>query len=111
MNVKKQLPLTSIVRIDYDETVNPIGFKLVFKKTEMLLEASDQSTCKAWAKYIEKGEKKNPLNFIVVCICMNSEWRKWGLALPCKQFTSSILPDDSNSSAGAYMKDNQSMYV
>jgi len=44
------------VRIDYDERENPVAFKLVFKKTEMLLEASDQSSCRHWVKSIERGE-------------------------------------------------------
>jgi len=55
VRVKKQLPLTSIVRIDYDENANPVAFKLVFKRTEMLLEAPDQSTCKQWVKCITIG--------------------------------------------------------
>jgi len=44
------------VRIDYDERENPVAFKLVFKKTEMLLEAPDQSSCRHWVKIIERGE-------------------------------------------------------
>ena len=43
------------MRIDYDEAVNPVAFKLVFKRTEMLLEAPDQSTCKHWVNCITRG--------------------------------------------------------
>ncbi|XP_065898553.1 1-phosphatidylinositol 4,5-bisphosphate phosphodiesterase delta-4-like [Dysidea avara] len=79
VRVRKQLPLTSIVRIDYDEAVNPVAFKLVFKRTEMLLEAPDQSTCKHWVN------------------CITREWQKWDLAMPCKQSTLSLQLDKGTS--------------
>jgi len=56
VNVQKQLPLTSIVRIDYDETANPVAFKLVLRKTEMLLEAPNEQACIHWMKCIERGK-------------------------------------------------------
>ncbi|XP_065898551.1 1-phosphatidylinositol 4,5-bisphosphate phosphodiesterase delta-4-like isoform X2 [Dysidea avara] len=86
VRVRKQLPLTSIVRIDYDETANPVAFKLVFKRTEMLLEAPDQSACKLWVKSIKL------------------EWQKWDLTMSCKQF---ILPLQLDKDAASYMKENQ----
>jgi len=55
VNVQKQLPLTSIVRIDYDETANPVAFKLVLRKTEILLEAPNEQACIHWMKCIERG--------------------------------------------------------
>jgi len=55
VNVQKQIPLTSIQRIDYEENANPVGFKLVFKKSEMLLEARHQESCKQWVDKITEG--------------------------------------------------------
>jgi len=55
VNVQKQIPLTSIQRIEYDENASVIEFKLVFKKSEMLLEAPHQENCKRWVDKITEG--------------------------------------------------------
>ena len=54
--MKKQFPLTSIVDIIYDEIDNPIEFKLVFQKTEVILEAHDHRSCKQWVENVKKGK-------------------------------------------------------
>ena len=53
--MRKQIPLTSIVDIVYDGRKNPVGFKLEFKKSEILLEACNKRDCELWVKTITKG--------------------------------------------------------
>ena len=53
--MRKQFPLTSIMDILYDKDQNPLAFMLMFQKTEMLLEASDEGDCILWVNAIKKG--------------------------------------------------------
>lgn len=53
--MRKQFPLTSIMDIVYNKDQNPLAFKLIFQKTEMLLEASDEGDCILWVNAIKKG--------------------------------------------------------
>ena len=55
VKVRKQFPLTSIVEIVYNKDQNPLAFKLIFQKTEMLLETSDEGDCILWVNAIKKG--------------------------------------------------------
>ena len=55
VKVRKQIPLTSIVDIVYNEEENPVAFKLQFQKSEILLEAGNKRDCELWVKTITKG--------------------------------------------------------
>lgn len=57
VKIRKQFPLTSIMAIVYEEEKNPKPrvFKLVFQKSEMLLEASDEHNCILWVNAIKRG--------------------------------------------------------
>lgn len=55
VKVRKQYPLTSIMDIIYEKDQNPLAFKLVFQKTEMLLEASSEQDCELWVDAITRG--------------------------------------------------------
>jgi len=55
VKVQKQIPLTSIVDIVYNEEENPNAFKLEFKNSEILLEAQNKLDCELWVKIITKG--------------------------------------------------------
>jgi len=61
--VRKQFPLTSIVDIVYNEDENPLAFKLVFHKSEMLLEDVDKRQCQLWVIAITKGKHFNGSTF------------------------------------------------
>ena len=41
--------------IVYNKDQNPLAFKLIFQKTEMLLETSDEGDCILWVNAIKKG--------------------------------------------------------
>ena len=56
VKVQKQFPLTSIVEIVYNEMDNPVEFKLVFQRTEVILEARDRKSCEQWVENIRKGK-------------------------------------------------------
>ena len=53
--MRKQFPLTSIMDIIYIKDQNPKAFKLIFQKSEMLLEAPDEVDCIRWVNAIKKG--------------------------------------------------------
>ena len=55
VNVRRQFPLTSIYDIVYNAEENCRAFKLQFCKSEILLEANDESDCKLWVKSIKRG--------------------------------------------------------
>ena len=54
--MRKQYPLTSIVDIVYNRNQNPVAFKLVFQRTEMLLEAPSENDCMLWVDAIKRGK-------------------------------------------------------
>ena len=55
VKVRKQYPLTNIVKVVYEETENPVKFKLELQKIEVILEARNQADCKQWVEAISKG--------------------------------------------------------
>ena len=55
VKVRKQFPLTSIKEIVYEKSRNPNAFKLIFQKSEMLLEATDEHNCILWVDAIKRG--------------------------------------------------------
>lgn len=55
VRVRKQFPLTSIVDIVYKKDQNPVAFKLVFQRTEILLEAPSENDCILWVDAITRG--------------------------------------------------------
>lgn len=55
--MKRSYPLTAVEGVEYDESTNPLSFKVLFSTYGLCLQAESAEDAKDWVEKINEGEK------------------------------------------------------
>ena len=55
--MKRSYPLTGVEKVEYDNTQNPLLFKLVFSTYILSLQAESEEDARDWVEKINDGEQ------------------------------------------------------
>ena len=58
VKVKRSYPLTAVEKVEYDNTQNPLLFKLVFSTYILSLQADTEEDARDWVEKINDGEQQ-----------------------------------------------------